>query len=167
METPSKIKTYLIFNIGIINLAFPISRVHEIVKMKPIKKLPYMPGYYNGVVNLRNNVLPVIDTRIKFGLYSKDVDENTYIIVLTKDIDNQLLKIGALTDNTPTIKSFSTEKIKPYPSLGTGFDPSYIDGMINFEGEFFLIVNIDNVFYSDYGNFLIDESIHQRLACSC
>ena len=75
------IKSYLSFKIGSEYYAANVSNVQNIIEYSDITKVPEMPKYMLGVINLRGQVLPVIDSRIKFGIENTEITTNTCILV--------------------------------------------------------------------------------------
>lgn len=148
--------SYLTFYLGSSIFAFDVSRIQEILKMKPITRIPRAPDYISGVINLRGSVLPVIDVRIKFGMPTKASDENTCIIVVNTNIDGQKLKLGALVDNVIAVQDISPYQIENTPSLGSTFNPGFVDGLVKLDEQFILLANIDQMFSSDYSQLLAD-----------
>src|SRR3954464_922925 len=86
--------SYLTFKLGDETFAANVSKVIEILEIPKITKVPRSPDFMRGVVNLRGNVLSVIDSRIKFGLPVTDDTVNTCIIVMNIDLDGQNITLG-------------------------------------------------------------------------
>ena len=73
---------FLTFMLGDEYYAIPIIKIKEIIGMMGITKVPRLPKFIKGVINLRGKIIPVIDLRIKFGLEERTYDERTSIIVM-------------------------------------------------------------------------------------
>jgi purine-binding chemotaxis protein CheW len=152
-----KLKTFLSFRLGEELFAANVSKVVEILELPRITKVPMAPSYMRGVINLRGNVLPVIDSRKKFGLPFTDDTINTNIIVINIFMDNQQIMVGAVVDVVDKVLEVDLANIQPPPSLGSKYQSEFIEGMIKVEDQFLMIVDINKVFSSD------DMDILQRI----
>jgi purine-binding chemotaxis protein CheW len=113
-----------------------------------------------GVVNLRGSVLPVIDTRLKFGMTASTDTVNTCIMVLSVQIDSEFFVLGALVDAVQEVFEISDDDIKPAPSIGSKYKSEFIDGMVKTNEQFIMLLNLDKVFSSDE-LIVVKESIAQ------
>ncbi len=138
--------SYLSFKLENETFAVTVERVHEILEIPTVTKVPKSPDFMTGVINLRGNVLPVIDTRIKFGLAKTDFTVDSCIIVLYIMMENEQITIGALVDSVQEVLELSSEKILPSPALGSKYKAEFIQGMIKNDEHFIMVLNIDEVF---------------------
>lgn len=145
----SEIQTYLSFRLGTEVFAINVSKVLNILEMKPITKVPKSPEYMKGVINLRGSVLPVIDLRLKFGMPENKVTVDTNIIVLNIRKESEEIMLGILIDAVKEVLEFKTEEIAPSPSIGTKYNSGFIEGMWRTDENFIMILNIDKVFSVD------------------
>lgn len=141
-----KTSSYLSFQLGEETFATDVGKVLEILELCPITKVPRAPEYMRGVINLRGKVLPVLDTRIKFGLGQTQDDVNTCIIVLNIQMEETNLQLGALVDSVDEVIKLGAGDIEPPPSLGHNFNPEYLHGMVRKEDTFVMILDVDKVF---------------------
>jgi purine-binding chemotaxis protein CheW len=142
-------QSYLSFKLGEEMFAADVEKVKEILQLIKITKVPQSPSYMLGVVNLRGIVLPVVDTREKFRLPINETTENTCIIVLNIEMDNETLLIGALVDSVLEVFELSDDLIKPAPSIGNKYKSEFIKGMVKKEEDFIMLLDMDKVFSSD------------------
>ena len=142
----STLQTYLSFKLGEEVFAINVSKVLNILEMKPITKVPKSPEYLKGVINLRGTVLPVVDLRLKFGLPENNITVDTNIIVLSIDKEGEEIMLGILIDAVKEVLEFKSEEIAPSPSIGTKYNSSFIKGMWRVEENFIMILDIDKVF---------------------
>lgn len=140
------IETYLSFTLGEEVFAINVSKVINILELKPITKVPRTPNFMKGVINLRGTVLPVIDLRLKFGLPEKEATVDTSIIVLNIVKDGDEVLLGILVDAVKEVLEFKTEEIAPSPSIGTKYDSSFIQGMWRVDDSFIMVLDINRVF---------------------
>lgn len=143
------INSYLSFKLGDEVFATNVGKVLEILELTKITKVPKAPEYMRGVINLRGRVLPVVDTRIKFGLPVTPDTVNTCIVVLNIQIDNEELTVGALVDAVQEVLELSPEMISAPPGIGSKYRSEFIQGMGKVGEEFIMILDVDQVFSID------------------
>lgn len=148
-ENLSKINSFLSFKLGDEEFAAHVGKVLNILEMTKITEVPRAPEYMKGVINLRGTVLPVIDTRIKFGMPATAYTTNTCIIVLDIDMDGESIHVGALVDSVQAVLEFDSTDIMPAPSIGSKYRSEFIEGVVNVDNKFIMILNMDAVFSSD------------------
>lgn len=148
-ENLSKINSFLSFKLGEEEFAAHVGKVLNILEMTKITEVPRAPEYMKGVINLRGTVLPVIDTRIKFGMPPTAYTTNTCIIVLDIDMDGESIHVGALVDSVQAVLEFDSSNIMPAPSIGSKYRSEFIEGVVNVDDNFIMILNMDAVFSSD------------------
>ncbi len=141
--------TFLSFQLGKELFALNVSKVLTILEMKPITKVPNSPEYLRGVINLRGNVLPVIDMRIKFGMSATEFTTNTCIIVLSVEIEGETIQLGILVDSVDSVIEIKDTEIEESPTIGTKYKVEFIQGMYHLEDGFIMLLNIDLVFSND------------------
>jgi purine-binding chemotaxis protein CheW len=138
--------SYLSFKLGNEYFAAHVNNVINILELTEITPVPKSPDFMKGVINLRGTVLPIIDTRLKFGMDQTQYGSNTCIIVLNVLIDDEQVSIGALVDNVQEVLKIDIEDIKPAPSIGNKYKPEFINGVIQWEDQFIMILDADRVF---------------------
>lgn len=140
--------SYLSFKIGAEYYAASVNYVHNIIEHTDITKVPEMPKYMLGVINLRGQVLPVIDSRIKFGISDTSITSNTCILVMEVNIEGSQTFVGALVDAVAEVIEIDTAEIKEAPSIGTTVRNDFIAGVYHDEEKFIMILEMDKVFAS-------------------
>jgi purine-binding chemotaxis protein CheW len=148
-ENITKINTFLSFKLGEEEFAAHVGKVLNILEMTKITEVPKAPEYMKGVINLRGTVLPVIDTRIKFGMPKTEYTTNTCIIVLDIEMDGDSIHVGALVDSVQAVLELDNSKIMPAPSIGSKYKSEFIEGVANVDDKFIMILNMDAVFSSN------------------
>jgi purine-binding chemotaxis protein CheW len=148
-EQITSTESYLSFSLGEEVFAASVAKVIEILEVPKITKVPKAPAYMRGVVNLRGSVLPVIDTRLKFGMTASTDTVNTCIMVLNVQIDSESFVLGALVDAVQEVFEISDDEIKPAPSIGSKYKSEFIEGMVKTNEQFIMLLNLDKVFSSD------------------
>ncbi|MFP4556684.1 MAG: chemotaxis protein CheW [Bacteroidales bacterium] len=145
----SKINSYLSFKLGDEEFAAHVSKVLNILEMTKITEVPKAPEYMKGVINLRGTVLPVIDTRIKFGMTPTEYTTNTCIIVLDIEVDGETIQVGALVDAVQAVLEIDKKQIMPPPSIGSKYRSEFIEGVANIDEKFIMILDMDAVFSTE------------------
>jgi len=149
MSTVSNTDSCLSFRVGQEIFAASVAYVHEILELTKITKIPHAPAFMKGVTNLRGTVLPVVDTRIKFGLPAPETTQDACIIVLNITANDKKILIGALVDAVIEVVSYSVDEVKPLPSIGSKYNTDFIKGTTKMGDDFVLFLDIDRVFSSD------------------
>ncbi len=144
-----KIESYLSFKLGDETFASNVSKVLNILEMQEITKVPKAPEYMLGVINLRGKVLPVIDTRLKFGMSPIQVTNGTCILVLNVQVENQAIMVGALVDAVEEVLEIDDKDIQESPTIGTKYRTEFILGMIESGDNFIMLLDMDMVFSLD------------------
>lgn len=142
-------KSYLTFRLAEEIFAASVDYVSEILELSKITKVPRSPQFMRGVINLRGSVLPVIDTRLKFGLEAKEDTVNTCIMVLQVEVDGQGIMIGALVDAVQEVLEIEPGSIQQPPSIGSRYRTEFLTGMVKTNEQFIMLLNIDKVFNSE------------------
>lgn len=145
-EITSVANAYLTFKMGEETFATQVNRVKEILELSTITKVPNAPRYMRGIVNLRGQVLPVVDTRIKFGLEPIEDTSKSRIIVLEVESQNKLVQLGALVDTARDVVEFSEDKIMPPPSMDDFKKAEFIEGVVEANNNFIMLIKVDKVF---------------------
>ncbi len=145
----SEISQYLTFKLGDEVFGVDVAQVREILDYIKITKVPQTPDYMCGVINLRGNVVPVIDMRLKFGLEKTNKTVNTCIIVVEVELEEGNTILGALVDSVQEVFELDPEDIEPSPKIGTKLKIDFIKGMGKRDDNFIIILNIDKVFTSE------------------
>jgi len=137
---------YLTFTLAEEVFAVDVARVREILEMPSITKVPQVPDFMRGVINLRGCVVPVIDLRLKFGMEETAQTVNTCIIVVEVAMDDENIVLGALADSVQEVIEMEQSQIEAAPHIGTHLNTEFIKGMGKHDGRFVMILDIDKVF---------------------
>ena len=140
---------YVTFYLSDELFGFEVTRTREILNLVPITKVPQSPGYLLGVINLRGQVVPVVDMRLKLGLPAGEETEETCIIVVEVQIDGEVVVVGALADAVREVQDIRADQVEPPPKLGAGLKTEFIAGMGKVNEQFMILLNIDRIFNSE------------------
>lgn len=148
-KTSVEINSYLSFKLGDEVFAANVSKVLNILELTKITKVPKAPEYMKGVINLRGSVLPLVDTRIKFGMEPTEFTNNTCILVLDIDFDGESVHVGALVDGVQEVLEINGSEVEPPPSIGSKYKSEFIEGVAKNEEDFIMILDMDLIFTND------------------
>jgi len=150
--------SYLTFKLGEEEFGAHVSQVLNILEMTKITSVPKSPGYMKGVINLRGMVLPVIDTRIKFGMPETEYTSNTCIVVMDLDLDDDTIHIGAIVDEVVSVIEIEENQIEPPPSIGSKYKSEFIYGMAKVEDQFIMLLDMQKVLNNEEINKISEMS---------
>lgn len=148
-QVDTQVSSYLSFQVGSEIFAASVSHVINILEMSKITRVPKSPSYMKGVINLRGSVLPVIDTRLKFGLPETEYTTNTCILVLELESRNETIRIGAIVDSVHEVLELAGSEIQDPPAIGTKYKTDILEGMARKDDNFIMIMNVNKVFADD------------------
>ena len=118
-----------------------VMQVQEVLRYTEIAPVPGSPDYVLGIINLRGNVVTVIDTRARFGLPPAEVSDNTRIVII--EAEKQV--IGILVDSVAEVVYLKQSEIDNAPNVGTDESARFIQGVANREGELLILVNLNKM----------------------
>ncbi|MEI5638217.1 MULTISPECIES: chemotaxis protein CheW [unclassified Pseudoalteromonas] len=118
-----------------------VMQVQEVLRYTEIAPVPGAPSYVLGIINLRGNVVTVIDTRARFGLPSAEVTDNSRIVII--EAEKQV--IGILVDSVAEVVYLKSSEIDSAPNIGTEESAKFIQGVSNREGELLILVDLNKL----------------------
>jgi purine-binding chemotaxis protein CheW len=145
----SKLNSYLSFRLDEETFGTNVSSILSILEMTRITKVPCSPAYLKGVINLRGEVLPVIDLRIRFGMTAAEINPSTCILVMEIMLDNQDVKVGAMVDSVNEVHEIEPDEILPSPGIASKFRSEFIEGMYKNGDGFIMLLDMDKIFTYD------------------
>ena len=140
---------YLTFKLDNELFSIEVSQVREVLDPPAITKVPKAPPYLRGVINVRGNVVPVIDLRTKFGLTQAENTVNTRIIVMELTMDEEQVVLGAVADSVHEVLEITADRIEPPPKIGSRRQTEFIKGIGKQNDQFIMIMNADRVFSTE------------------
>lgn len=148
VDLKQKIISYLTFKLGKEIFAINVGKVINILELVEITKVPKVPEYMAGIINLRGEVLPLIDAKIKLAMGKTEFTNNTCILVIETLLNSKQLKFGVLVDAVQEVIDVEDQQILPPPEMGTKYKSSFITGVIQ-NGDFFTMLVDINTFLSE------------------
>jgi len=148
-QVGGSISQYLTFKLDQELFAVDISKVREVLEFTSMTRVPRTPDFMRGVINLRGNVVPVVDMRLKLGLSMTEKTVDTCVVISEVSVDGETTVLGALVDSVQEVIDLDSGHVAPPPHLGSRIDASVIRGMGKREDEFIMILDLDRVFTSE------------------
>ena len=149
MNTLQQADSYLTFTLDAALFAVNVTKVLEILEIKPLVKVPLSPSFMRGVINLRGNILPVIDARNKFGMADTPFTIDSCIIVIGIGGGKDPLLVGVLVDSVREVIELWAADIQPAAGIGAFCNSELILGMGNTGDNFAMVLDPDKVFATD------------------
>lgn len=122
-----------------------VMQVQEVLRYSEIAPVPGAPDYVLGIINLRGNVVTVIDTRTRFGLPTNEVSDNSRVVII--EADQQV--IGILVDSVAEVVYLRSSDIDSAPNVGTEESAKFIQGVSNRDGELLILVDLNKLLTDD------------------
>lgn len=135
---------YLTFHIADEDFGIEIRYVTEIIGIQSITDVPDMPDYIKGVINLRGNVIPVMDVRARFRMVTKEYEERTCIVVV--NVEDKT--VGLVVDKVNEVIDIPDSQIEPPPRTKCE-NGNYIQGMGKVEDEVKILLDVTRLLYSE------------------
>ena len=142
-------RQYLTFRLGEEVFAIDVAKVREVLDFTTITKIPRTPDFMSGVINLRGNVVPVVDLRLCLEMSKTEKTVNTCIVVVEMLVDGESSVIGALADSVEEVIDLEPDHIQPPPRIGVKIRTDFIKGMGKRDAQLIMILDIDKVFSTE------------------
>lgn len=162
----TKMMQYLTFKLDDEIFALDITQVREVLDFTAVTKVPQTPRFMRGVINLRGNVVPVVDLRTKFGMPPATEMESMCIIIVEVMMEGETTVLGALADSVQEVLDLDETQIEPAPRIGTRLKSGFIKGMGKRDDHLIIILDMDRVFsleelvmVNDSSNDIIPEQV--------
>ncbi|EPJ46933.1 MAG: positive regulator of CheA protein activity [Osedax symbiont Rs1] len=142
-------RQYLSFLLDGEEYAIDIFRVQELRGWTPVTRVPDMPDYLKGVLNLRGAIIPVIDLRERFALPQVVYGPTTVVVVIKVESENTERVMGIIVDAVAETYTFAEEDIQPSPQVGGSVNSDFITGLVAREERMIVLMDIDALMNSD------------------
>lgn len=119
--------------------------IKEILEYSEPTKVPMMPGFIRGVINLRGNVLPVVDLSLRLGKKETGIAKRTCVVIVEVQCGSEGMEVGVVVDAVNEVMDIEPGNIESAPSFGTKIRNSFIQGMGKVGDKFVVLLNIERV----------------------
>lgn len=120
----------------------PITKVQEIIPMASPTKLPQVPDFVEGIINLRGKIIPIIDLKKRFGMAASEISSESRSVVV--EVDGQT--VGIIVDEVSEVLRLAKDSIEPPPSVIGGITAEYLIGVGKIEDRLLILLDMDKVF---------------------
>jgi purine-binding chemotaxis protein CheW len=132
---------YLSFVLGKEAYAIDILKVQEIRGYEAVTPIANTPAYIKGVTNLRGNIVPIVDLRLKFNVGEATYDEFTVVIILS--LGARI--VGVVVDGVSDVVMLKSDDIRPAPQFSSVFDTRYVSGLAMVGEQMLIVVDIEQL----------------------
>ncbi len=134
------------FQLGEEKYGIDIMDVKEIQRSLEIRAIPNAPLYIEGIANLRGTIIPIINLHQRFHLNHADLSEEELLLKGTIIININNMLLGVIIDKISMVMTVQVKSIQPPPQMISGIGSEYIQGVVNEEGEYLIILDISRLF---------------------
>ena len=145
VHTDAESREFLSFVLGEEHYALDIMSVKEIRGYEAVTKIANAPPFIKGVINLRGDIVPIVDLRLKFEVGEATYNEFTIVIML--NVAQRI--VGIVVDGVSDVIRLADEEIRPPPEFGVAFDSRYLLGLVPIDDHMVILVNIESLISSD------------------
>ncbi len=141
-----KINTYLSFMIDNEYFAINVGKVLEVLRKQKITRVPNIGNDLKGVINFRGEIIPVFETRTRFGLQDRNAEETYVVIVLELTTSGKKSIIGAMADKVKDVIEIDDKDIMPVPKISSKIKEELITGIVKQKDDYILMLDVDKMF---------------------
>ena len=150
-------KEYLSFVLADEHYALDIKTVKEIRGYEQVTKIAKAPAFIKGVINLRGDIVPIVDLRLKFNVGEATYTEFTIVIML--NIQDRI--VGIVVDGVSDVIRLMEDQILAPPEFGVAFDSRYLHGLADVDGQMVILVNIESLITSEEMGLVAPQSVNE------
>lgn len=139
----------LTFSVGGQLFGIEIDVIKEIIQYGSVTRVPLVPAYIRGVLNLRGAVVPVVDLLARFGRSGEGPGKRACTVIIEVESEAGFQEVGILVDSVSEVLDVSDADLEPAPAFGAGLRAEYIRSMARVGAEFIIILAVDRLFAID------------------
>lgn len=137
---------YLTFTVADELYTIAILYIKEIIEYVNLTPVPMAPPYIRGVLNLRGNVLPVIDLAVRFGAEAQEITKHTCIVIVElTTADEETLNLGVVVDAVNDVLTLKPEDFEPAPTFGSRIRAEFIHNIAKVDNRFIILLDVERV----------------------
>lgn len=126
-----------------------VKKIKEVLEVPRITRIPKSLPYMAGVINIRGNIIPLVDLRKKFDLEETMLSENTSIVIIEIQFEKETILMGILVDEVKKVVKIQADSLEPPPKIGLSIDTRFINSLGKHNDNLVIILNSDNIFQKD------------------
>ena len=147
---------YVVFSVGEEEYGIPILSVQEIISMPNLTRIPGIPDYIPGIINLRGNIIPIYALRSKFELTIDEIDDNTIVIIVQTGGESKKT-VGLIVDAVSDVVSITEEDMRETPDFSGAVDVRFVEKIGQIGNRMIIVINLTN-FFTDRENAILDTA---------
>ncbi len=144
-----QIQQFLTFSLQQEMFGLSILPIKEIIEYGKVTAVPMVPAYVRGVLNLRGNVVPVIDLPVRFGWEASPISKRSCIVIVAVENDDEPFDIGIVIDSVSEVLEIADQDVGSAPSFGARIRTDFIAGMGRVGDDFIVLLNANKVLAID------------------
>jgi len=148
-KVPENSVQFLSFTLGDEEYGVTILSVQEIRSWEPVSKIPNVPNYEKGVVNLRGAIVPIIDLRERFNLEHSEYTSLTVVVVLQAVCRGKNRTMGVVVDSVSNVMNIQKENIQSAPDFGTKVSTEFINGIASVDNRMVMLLDVEKLLKLD------------------
>lgn len=131
----------VVFSLGREEFAVEVTQVREIMRMEEITRMPKSPHFVEGIINLRGQIIAVVELAKRLNLEAGDRSGDTRIIV----VEAEDIKVGMIVDSVSEVLRVSADAVEPSPTLTTDVSAAYLQGVVKQDNRLIILLDLTKV----------------------
>lgn len=148
---------FVVFSVEDEEYGVPILSVQEIISLPNLTRIPGVPDYIPGIINLRGNIIPLYELRSKFGLETTELGGNTIVIIAQTGSDKKRT-VGFIVDSVSDVVSITPENLSETPEFSKAVDARFIEKIGKIGNRMIIIINLTD-FFSESEQAVLDSTM--------
>lgn len=140
---------YVTIGVGDEVFAVNVANVREVLDLCPFTRVPNMPAFVRGMIDVRGRGVPVLDMRMKFGLPPAEPTPHTRVVVMEVAVGGRSLAVGAVTDRVYEVADISADSIEAPPDVGVRWRSEFIRGITRRNDGFVIVLDLGCLFEAE------------------
>lgn len=131
----------VVFSLGREEFAVEVTQVREIMRMEEITRMPKSPHFVEGIINLRGQIIAVVELAKRLNLEVGERDSDTRIIV----VEAEDIKVGMIVDAVSEVLRVSADAVEPSPTMATDISAAYLQGVVKQDNRLIILLDLTRV----------------------
>lgn len=151
-------QNFLAFYLDNKNYGFPILKINEVIVLPEITPMPKTPAYMKGVINLRGQIIPIIDLRLALSMEEVEYDKQTCVIIVKVQIQHSEKMVGFIVDCVSEVFEILGSEIETPPNYGEESDKGFLKGIGKVKDKIIMLLDIDEILSKETSeNFMLEN----------